>query len=86
MSRSKVVISGGAAHGTSRVCGGDEKRKSYNTSRYSTRHKRMKQEFDSMSDEELIELTKQKAPNKCATELAIEAQKYLFNRKQTLGY
>lgn len=58
---------------------GDEAKVTFNTKRYSTRHKRMREMFDSMTTEELKELANEKAPNGCATELAIEAQKYLYN-------
>lgn len=73
-------------YSTSVVHTGDEKLQNFNTRRYSTKHKRMKEYFDSLSDAELQELAAEKAPNRCATELAIEAQKYLYKRRQTLGY
>ena len=74
-------------YGTSSVHGGDDKRLTYGgkAGRHSTQLKNRLRELRHMSIEELQELSLQKAPNGCATELAIEAQKMIY-KKRNWGY
>ena len=65
---------------------GNEKRVTYGTSRLGTRGIRRRQYFESLSEEELRELSEQKASNGCATEEAMEVRAYLYNRRKLLGY
>lgn len=73
------------AYGTYAVCGGNEKKRNYGTHRCGSHFMRMQNELRSKTDEELEEISKEKAPNGCATEYAIEAQKTLYKRHQ-YGY
>lgn len=72
-------------YGTNLVCGGNEKRRNYGTRKCGAHFMRMQNELKAMTDEQLQEISKEKAPNGCSTEYAIEAQKTLYKRR-TYGY
>lgn len=70
-------------HGTYAVHGGNEKKRNYGTYRCGAHFMRMQTELKTKTDEELIEISKEKAPNGCATEYAIEASKTLYKGVNT---
>lgn len=74
-------------YGTSSVHGGTDKRLTYGgkAGKHSTQLRNRLAELRSMSIEELQVLSLQKAQNGCATELAIEAQKMIY-KKRNWGY
>lgn len=64
---------------------GDEEQRKYPAHRPSTQRKMMLEELRNMSIEELEQVSKEKAPNGCATKYALEAQKMLY-KKKNWGY
>ena len=63
---------------------GDEKRLTYGKHKRSSQQKCLRDELNAMTDEQLREVSLEKAPNRCATERALEAQKLLYDRNH--GY
>lgn len=63
---------------------GDEKRLTYGKKKRSSQQICLQNELNAMTDEELREVSLEKAPNRCATEKALLAQKLLYQRRN--GY
>lgn len=64
---------------------GDEEKKDYGTPNYKQRMKRMKYELFHLPYEKLLEISNEKAPNGCATEMAVAARNVLWQRKHIYG-
>ena len=75
----------GRALATESLHKGNEKRNTYGQHRRSTQKRFLLEELQAMTIEELKVVALEKAPNRCATERALEAQKMIY-KKQQWGY